>query len=385
MLTGLFLLIGVSIIAFFAFFSTIRKVQCQGVLIPTAGVLRIVPTQTAVVKAKYIMEGQIVNTGDVLFVLSSERSSTSLGATQQAVSALLKKRRDSFSSELGQVDLQSRQRMANVQRRTLDLGGELARLDDQITIQNTRVSLAEQAYQRFEQLQKTNFMSQAQLQDKQAELLDQRQRLADIRRAKSTTQRELANADAELHDLQVQGQRDAAALERDISAIEQDLTESEARREVQVRAPQSGIVTAITADVGQTVAGNTALASLLPSGAALEAEIYAPSRAAGFIKPGMIVLLRYQAYPYQKFGQYRARVREVANTSLRPDELGIAKGQGDEPLYRIRLKLDQQSVLAYGRQMPLKSGMLVDASVQLEHRRLYEWILEPLFSISGRL
>jgi membrane fusion protein len=35
--------------------------------------------------------------------------------------------------------------------------------------------------------------------------------------------------------------------------------------------------------------------------------------------------------------------------------------------------------------MPLKSGMLVDASVLLERRRLYEWVLEPLFSISGRL
>ena len=35
--------------------------------------------------------------------------------------------------------------------------------------------------------------------------------------------------------------------------------------------------------------------------------------------------------------------------------------------------------------MPLRSGMLVDASVMLERRKLYEWVLEPLFSISGRL
>ncbi len=40
---------------------------------------------------------------------------------------------------------------------------------------------------------------------------------------------------------------------------------------------------------------------------------------------------------------------------------------------------------AYGNAVPLKSGMLVDASILLEKRRLYEWVLEPLFSISGRM
>lgn len=62
---------------------------------------------------------------------------------------------------------------------------------------------------------------------------------------------------------------------------------------------------------------------------------------------------------------------------------GIANSA--EPMYRIRLKLDRQSVQAYGKSMPLRSGMLVDASVLLEQRRLYEWVLEPLFSISGRM
>ena len=133
----------------------------------------------------------------------------------------------------------------------------------------------------------------------------------------------------------------------------------------------------------------TLFLTVLPAGAALEAEIYAPSRAAGFIRPGMQVLLRYEAYPYQKFGQHTATVREVALTALRPDELpmpGAVPGSTTaEPLYRIRVTLDQQSVQAYGKQMPLKSGMLVDASVVLEHRKLYEWVLEPLFSISGRI
>ncbi len=137
------------------------------------------------------------------------------------------------------------------------------------------------------------------------------------------------------------------------------MTDNEARREFVVRAPQDGVVTAITATPGQTVGANQALASLLPAGAELEAEIYAPSRSVGFVKPGMQVLLRFQAYPYQKFGQYAATVRDVASTSLRPEELalpGAAGGANGEPVYRIRVKLAKQSVQAYGKRLAIEVG-----------------------------
>nr|WP_240943847.1 HlyD family efflux transporter periplasmic adaptor subunit [Janthinobacterium lividum] len=380
--------ITISIIAFFIFFSTTRKAQSQGMLLPTSGVIRIIAAQAGVIAAVRVKEGQAVHAGDVLFVLSGERSSANAGSPQEVVSTLLRSRRDSYDAELKQSSLQSSQRMAAGQRRASDLAAEIARTEDQIAMQQRRITLAEQSYKRYSELNATNYISSAQLQDKQAELLDQQQRLAELQRAKSASQRDLSTTEADVRDLQVQAQRGTEGLQRNVSAIEQDLTENEVRREILVRAAQDGMVTAITTELGQTVAANSMLASVLPQGAQLEAEIYAPSRSVGFIKPGMTVLLRYQAYPYQKFGQYPALVREVASTSLRPEELsvpGTVSGTNGEPLYRIRLSLQRQSVQAYGETLPLKSGMLVDASVLLEQRRLYAWVLEPLFSISGRL
>ncbi len=126
------------------------------------------------------------------------------------------------------------------------------------------------------------------------------------------------------------------------------------------------------------------------AGSQLEAELYAPSRSVGFVGPGMPVLLRYQAFPYQKFGQFRGVVREVSNAGQRPDEMswpGVAQANGGaaEPLYRVRVELERQSVRAYGIDRPLKSGMTLDASVVLERRRLYEWVLDPLYTTTGRL
>jgi membrane fusion protein len=109
------------------------------------------------------------------------------------------------------------------------------------------------------------------------------------------------------------------------------------------------------------------------------------------------VLLRYQAYPYQKFGHYEGKVVSVSRSAVSPGELpqqlagiasvtGVAAGPGaraGEPVYLITVSLERQTVDAYGNAVPLQPGMQLTADVALETRRLYEWVLEPLYTISG--
>lgn len=389
-LTFVFVTLALLLIVFFAVFETTRKAPIQGMLVPTAGVTRVFSNQVGVIKEVRVKDGQFVREGEILFVVSSERSTSDSRSTEALISELLTQRRDSFHTELQQARKQAKYRRAALHQRTLDLQSEIKRLDNQALMQKQRIILSEQNVARFVQLKVTNYISAAQLQEREAELLDQRQRLLEIERIRSTLQRDFASTQVEEQDIAVQALREENALRRNASTLEQDLTENEARREIPVRARQSGTITAIAVNLGQTVGTATSLASILPEGDKLEAEMYVPSRTVGFIKPGMTALLRFQAFPYQKFGQHLARVREVTATSVRPDELptsaaAMPGASQSEPVYRIRLELDQQTLQAYGMAMPLRSGMLVDASVMLERRKLYEWILEPLFSISGRL
>lgn len=388
-LTTFFCTIAVAIVVFFIFFMTTRRADAPGVLLPSEGLIRVRPGQVGIVTQVRVKEGQKVKAGDVLFVLSNERNIGTLRSAESTVTELLQDRRDSYRDELLQASQQSSQRVLAAQRKAAALLEERTRIESQIALQRSRIALVMQAFQRFKDLHATNYISVAQLEEREGELLDQRQKLAELERLKGISERDYASTQAEYRDLWYQAQRDEVTLKRNKLAIQQDLTESEARREIQVIAPTAGTVTAITVEVGKPVLADSTLASVLPTGSELEAEIYVSSRSVGFIRPGMKVLLRYQAYPYQKFGQYEAVVHEVAGTSMPPQELtlpgaAIGSSQSSEPLYRIRLKLKKQSVFAYGKPVSLKPGMLLDASIILEHRRLYEWILEPLFSISGR-
>lgn len=383
-LTWLFAAIGAVLIAFLAFASVTRTADVTGVLLPAHGLIRVLCMQAGVVLERRVREGQQVRAGDVMFVVSGERASERDIDVERAVASLLQARRDSFSRDQEHVREQTRQRAEATERQANGLQAELQRIAEQRALQQHRISLADAALQRFTDLATGGYVAPAQIQDKHAELLDQQQRLAELDRAQTAIERELETARAALRELPLQAARELQAGQRDIATVQQDLTENDARRRVRVLAPHDGTVTAITAEPGQPAALHQALASLLPLGAELEAELYAPSRAAGFIEPGMPVRLRYQAYPYQKFGQASGRVREVSATAMRADELSLARLPTPEPVYRVRVALERQTIATYGEPRPLASGASVDATIVLERRRLHEWALEPLYTLTGR-
>jgi membrane fusion protein len=221
-------------------------------------------------------------------------------------------------------------------------------------------------------------------------VLNVRAQLQALERQRSTRLREIAALQAQRRELPLQAQAARGAIDRDLEALAQQAAETEARRRIVVRAPQDGMVSAVLAEPGQTVTPGVALASLLPAGARLQAYLYAPSSAVGFVRANQPVQMRYQAFPYQKFGQQAGEVVQVSRSPLQAAELaGLALpgalSHGGEPLYRITVTLAAQSVSAYGQAQALAPGMQLEADVLLDRRRLIEWLFEPVLGIAGRV
>jgi len=217
-----------------------------------------------------------------------------------------------------------------------------------ISLQNDRVKLAEDTLTRYQSLSAKDYISKEQLQQKNEELLDQKQRLQDLERNRISTSSELSDQQTALTSLSLKSQNDVAELSRTLSSAQEQLTESESKRRIVVTAPVTGTATAVLVDAGQTVDSSRPLLSIVPQNAVFRAELYAPSRAIGFIRPGQNVVLRFQAYPYQKFGHQTGIVESVSRTALTTDEIndvGMSiDGLNDrEPRYRIIVKLPAQS------------------------------------------
>jgi membrane fusion protein len=56
-----------------------------------------------------------------------------------------------------------------------------------------------------------------------------------------------------------------------------------------------------------------------------------------------------------------------------------------EPVYKVTAALESQHVEAYGKEIPLRPGMILSADVVLDRRSLFEWLLEPVYSLRGKI
>lgn len=361
-----------------------RKAHVSGWLVPQQGMLRVFAPRPGVASALLVHEGDEVRQGQPLMVLANEERSASMGDTQARIAQALALQRESLSAEQERTELAFRQQSASLEQRLAAIHTEQQYLEQEIALQNTRLQLAAQSESRQAELQRRGFVAEQQVQAAQEGQLDQAAKLRALERSQVALGRERLALQAELDGLGVRVKAQTSLLERGIAALGREQAESAARRELLIPAPQSGAVTAIHVGVGSAVSPGLSLLSIVPRGARLEAHLYAPSRAIGFVRPRQTVLLRYQAYAYQKFGHYKGVVTSISRAGIGPSELPpqFAAAAGEE-LYRITVELARQQVTAYGRAQALQPGMRLDADIALERRRLYEWALDPLFALSG--
>jgi membrane fusion protein len=252
-----------------------------------------------------------------------------------------------------------------------------------LSTQREVTTIAESRLEKLKPGVKDGTFSQIEFEKYQAEVLNGRAQLNILARQRLDIEQQLRTLQDQLQQLPLTNEAQRNELRFRLSGINQSLAQNEAQRAVVLRAPRDGVITNLIVQNGHGVTAGQRLLSILPEGSLLQAELWLPSRAVGFLEVGNRVVLRYPAFPYQKFGQKWGRVLEVSRSATDASELTSLLGRTvSEPLYRVLVALDQQTVSAYGRLEPLKPGMTVDADILLDRRRLIEWVLEPLYGVS---
>ncbi|MGH8078594.1 MAG: HlyD family secretion protein, partial [Lysobacter sp.] len=332
-------------------------------------------------------EGRRVELGDRLVVISTPRATTANSDMTAGLLDGLQRRRASIQQNFNsQSDLLGVQTVGYAAQ-THAARQAWAQINSTIATQRKQVEIASETVARFRKLAAQNYVSQLQLTQQEQASLEQVAQLQALQGQAIAARRNLLQIQQAQRELPAQQSLQAATQMRELAQVDQERLQTQASGEILVNAPVAGLVASRLIERGQTVQAGQPLLSLLPKGSELQAQLLVPSRAIGFIKPGDSVVLRYQAFPHQKFGHHRGTVIRISRNALSPAGLGALLGdaQAGEPYYRVLVQLSAQSITAYGKPEPLRPGMLLEADILGERRKLYEWVLEPLYSLTGRL
>jgi membrane fusion protein len=374
----------VALLLFVFLSESTRRERVDGFLALDAGVARLLAPEAGILADLSVREGDEVAEGAPIARLSLERSTTTGASSSELVQRELSGRLSTLQSEIERERVLAEQQAAQTRTRIENLQRELKQFDDEMQLQRTRVAAARADLQRALDLQKDGFYSDSAISQLRNAMLDQQVKLQGLMREKATTERELSNAKAELPTIETRARQAEDRLARAKSEVQQGIVQEQAKREIVLRAPFAGTVTNIAPARGDSLAADAPIATVVPKGSGLHAQLLVPTRAIGFVQPGNEVVLRYEAFPFQRFGHYRGTVSSISRTVWSQGER-MGPLTVKEPVYRIDVKLDQQSVSANGQEFALRPGMLVNADLLLEKRTVFEWVFEPVLELRERL
>ena len=382
-LTITFLVIVVIVLIFLVYGTFARREAVIGFLVPDKGMVRVYAPFSGVVDSKTIIDGQLVQKGDALIKISTQRGLFDDLSVNQQLIGQLNSRQTQLRERIKDEALVFESEKKRLQLSYENLERELYQLSKQMEVQQQQLDLAKGQWQKYQDFKKRDLITEAELVSRNNSYLSAKSNLDVAKRQKIAKQSEKNNIEKQIEQLPLKKNNLLQDLQNTLTQLDERLIELEGSESYAVKASIDGRVTSVQVHPGQTVSPNTSLLTIIPNDTILYAELFLPSRAIGFVREGQKVMLRYDAFPYQRFGLYEGYVEQVAQAVINPSEAGIPLPTL-EPVYRVKVSLSSQSVNAYGKKLTLQAGMSISADIILEERSLGEWLLAPIYSLRGK-
>lgn len=381
--TAIFVVLVISLGAFLFFGHYANKETVQGVVNPQAGLVKVYAPQRGVVTSRVVDEGDEVSEGDVIYFVSTERHINGGEQVQALVAQETERSIAIMESQIEEQKQLSKLRKVDIQNQLKHTRREIASIKNEIALHEKRVALYREDVERLDKISKDQFVTKTEYNKSYQVHLDSQVGLERLKRSLTERESRRWQLSAELEKLPVELDQRVLSYEKTLSELRQRLAEIRGNQSYSILAPASGQVTSLIYKEGDTVKPDSPLLTILPKDVALNADLYVPTRAAGFLHEGQEVKIRFDAFPYQKFGLYGGVVEQVSGNILIPGEV-VLPVNVKEPVYKVAVKLDRQTVTAFGREHYLQVGMSLQGDIVRDRSRIIDWVLEPLYSLKGR-
>lgn len=351
-----------------------RKITVDGRVQPIGGVISIVATEAGTIDS--MIESDVVTQDTVLYSLSLKKNAQGVSsdgiklASEQKLESLYRNKvisRDLIHNQSADID--SVMRHLNVA-----LAGRVSLL----RTHKEKLEIARRVYEKHVQLYQNGFISELGLAAKKQDLLDQEGFVTDGENQINSVKQELQSKLAQQQELTLRMQQINEENMRNIESSKSELISAKLTGQTQVRSPMTAVIANKLVSKGQLVVPGQVLMSLIPEKSKCQVDIYIPSDNMAFIKAGSAVNIKYDAFPYQKFGSQSGKITHVSKSPLAADELKIGLKPGY--YYKASVSMPKNSISAYGTETLIPVGASVKADIAVDKRRIIEWILEPLFT-----
>lgn len=363
-----------------------RKVTVKGILVPQQHTVHTVSPANGVIQEIFVQEGDVVLPGQRIVRLSRE-TITEHGSTFALTTEEIKKQIQLIESKKALSQLKYDRESQELTRTESKLKAQILILRSESEFHQELVKGRENNFQKHRALSTDGAVSLVATADARKEYLVASIELQKSKQALQSATSEYGGIALKREILRTASEITLAGLDHELVQLKRELLSNEASKGMDIVASIAGTISAINTSVGQSVSLGATLTSAYPTESKLQAFLYIPPEGVGFIERGQSANIRVSAFPFQKFGGISGTVMAVSQTPYQSGELPAQLTdaiEANRTYYRSIVKFENQTVESNGRKKNLRPGMVVEADLMLEKRKLYEWLLAPLYAYTKK-
>ena len=388
LITIFFLLIFFTTIFFLGITKYSRKETVVGYVTTTDGSYKVTAPHSGVVNDIYVHEGDQVKAGQKLFITSSNTGLEGGANLAEELKLSLAIQGRAQQQQLAGKLEQNRSQIDEIELKRIQLLDEHESWKRSKKILQRRLKLQEDTVAGDKKLAEEGMTPLVLLRQHEDVLLSVQEQYQQADRELERGKSLLSQLTSQLARLKAEAQTAKSEADSVRAQLRERSISTESAYTGHLTSPIDGVIASMQVKSGSSVSANQQLAMIVPTGAigngpGLEVELWAPSRAIGFVKQGAEVRIMYDAFLYQTFGVGKGYVKEISKMPVTSIDLPFPMDT-KEQLFKIRVSIEKGGLDAYGQHWPLSPGMRLTADVVLEEQSLINWLLEPLRAFGNR-
>ncbi|OTP97985.1 colicin V secretion protein CvaA [Gilliamella apicola] len=365
-----------------------RRINVPGEITTQPRAINLFSTQQGFIITSHVKVGDKVKKGDPIYELDVSQTTQLGNVTQKTIESINNQIKN--ISEIIETLKENKQITLNALKQQIDEYNKFHQ-DSLLLVKNAEKGMSEmyESMQNYADYQKKGLINNEQFNNQRYLYYQQQnsyqflqnqiiQENLSIIQLNSELVTKIADFDNKISEYQFQ-----------LNALQRQLTEVNAKGTLIISAPSDGRIESLSVTDGQMVKTDDSLAQLIPANTdSYYLVLWAPNESVPYISVNDKINIRYEAYPYQKFGQFSGKIMSISKVPASSQEMSTYSSSplsqnnvNYQAYYKVMVSLDKQQMAKFNNKIKLTNGMKADITLFLEKRPIYQWMLSPFYDI----
>lgn len=377
-----------ALIAFLLFGSYTRRINVSGEVTTKPQTMNMFAPEQGVISQLLVAEGQKVTAGTALYQLDVSKV-TRAGNVTTVTLAAIQQQRQQLEAIITQLQNTRRETLMSLQHQLAQYGLAQQELEDIVASARAGLQAMRVSRESYESSLRKGLINTDQMNNQRYLYFQQQSAYQSLNSQAIQQALQITRLRSELLTKAAEFDNQISQARYQHDDLSRQLAGADAQGIRLIVAPTDGRVSSLSVTPGQMVNAGDSLIQLVPAeNPGIFLVAWLPDESVPYVRSGDTISIRYAAFPYEKYGQFRGHIISISAAPVPARELDgwvsaprTSNGTVSGSWYKATVLLDSAVPDGRGKSLPLSSGMLAQSTLFLEKRPLYQWMLSPYYSL----